>query len=161
MSAAPPDPERAVPPERLRHLPSWLVNHLAGRANRLLASRLGNLGLRTDYAVLASLHDTGPASQAALGRRLAIDRSDMVAVLNRLAQQGLAVRQPDAHDRRRNEVSITPAGRGALAELEAHIEHAQADLLEPLSAGQRQQLVQLLQLLVDHHHARAQSPPAS
>lgn len=160
MANGHPDPPPAVPPERLRRLPSWLVNHLAGRANRLFAARLGNLGQRTDYAVLASLHETGPASQAELGRRLAIDRSDMVAVLNRLGEQGLAVRQPDEHDRRRNEITITALGRRALAKLEKQVERAQDDLLEPLSAEQRRQLLELLQQLLDHHHGQSQAPPA-
>jgi DNA-binding MarR family transcriptional regulator len=158
VSSAHPELPPALPPERLRRLPSWLVNHLAGRANRLVAARLGGPGLRTDYALLASLHESGPASQAELGRRLGIDRSDMVAVVNRLEQQRLAVRQRDEHDRRRNEVTITPAGRRLLPKLEADVEQAQDDLLEPLSAGQRRQLIGLLQQLLDHHHRQ---PPAA
>lgn len=159
MSDSRPDPPPAVPPERLRRTPSWLFNHLAGRGNRLAAARLGNLALRTDYAVLASLHETGPGSQAELCRRLAIDRSDMVAVLNRLEEQGLAVRQADERDRRRNEITITAAGRRALARLGEQIERVQDDLLEPLSAGQRRQLLELLQQLLDHHHRQSQRRP--
>ena len=152
MPTGHPDPPPPAAPERLRRLPSWLVNHLAGRANRLMTARLGRLSLRTDYAVLASLHESGPASQAELGRRLAIDRSDMVAVLNRLEAQGHAVRRSDERDRRRNAITITATGRRLLAELEAQVELAQHDLLAPLSPEQRRELLALLQQLHDHHH---------
>ncbi|MCP9489215.1 MAG: MarR family transcriptional regulator [Solirubrobacteraceae bacterium MAG38_C4-C5] len=147
------------PPERLSRLPSWLINHLTGRANRLVAARLGRAGLRTDYALLASLQEFGPLSQAELGRRLAIDRSDMVAWLNRLEGQGLIRRAPNPDDRRRNAITITAAGTRALDRLEKLVEEAQDDLLEPLSAAQRAELVTLLQQLLDFHHQRP-PPPA-
>jgi len=147
-----PDSPPAGPPDRLRRLPSWLLNHLTGRANRLVARRLGRPGLRTDYALLSTLEEFGPASQAELGRRLAIDRSDMVAVLNRLEDEGLAVRKRNESDRRRNAITITASGRQALTDLERLVEAAQDELLEPLSAAQRRELVALLQQLVEHRH---------
>ncbi|MEV4420544.1 MarR family transcriptional regulator [Patulibacter sp. NPDC049589] len=145
----------AEPPERLRRLPSWLLNHLALRANRLVAARIEHGGRRGDYAVLASLEETGPASQAELARRLAIDRGDLVGLLNRLHDERLAERRPDPDDRRRNVVTITAAGRRALAVLERDVEAAQDDLLAPLSAEQRSDLMGLLGQMLDHHHADA------
>ncbi|MET7461172.1 MarR family transcriptional regulator [Nonomuraea sp. NPDC005501] len=59
------------------------------------------------YAVLASLQEHGPGSQATLSRRTGIYRSDMVGVLNELAERGLVERMPDPDDRRRNVITIT------------------------------------------------------
>ncbi|HEX8861054.1 MAG TPA: MarR family transcriptional regulator [Actinomycetes bacterium] len=64
---------------------------------------------RYHHRLLAALEEFGPASQAALGRRTGIDRSDVVAALNDLAGRGLVHRSPDPADRR-NTIAITPAG---------------------------------------------------
>ncbi|ORI17328.1 MarR family winged helix-turn-helix transcriptional regulator [Rhodococcus sp. 1168] len=132
------------PPERVRRLPSWVLNHVAMRANRVVASRLEHSGRRSDYAVLASLEESGPASQADLARRLAIDRGDLVGILDRLTEEGLAHRDPDTMDKRRNVITVTAAGRGKLTQLDAEIEAAQEDLLAPLDPSERELLMELL-----------------
>jgi DNA-binding MarR family transcriptional regulator len=139
-------------PARLRALPSWLLNQAALRAQRLVADGLGAVGAhRSHYAVLTALAEFGPDSQAALGRRCGIDRSDMVALVNDLAGDRLVDRQPDADDRRRNVITITPAGRRHLRMLDSVVARVQDALLEPLSAGERDQLVALLRRVVEHH----------
>jgi DNA-binding MarR family transcriptional regulator len=60
------------------------------------------------------LEEFGPASQASLGRRTSMDRSDVVAALNDLARDGLVRRSPDPADHRRNVITITPAGAARL-----------------------------------------------
>lgn len=137
--------------ERLWGLSSWLLNNVASRANRLVADRLGRPGLRTKYAVLAGLEEFGPISQAELGRRLGIDRGDLVSVLNELEQENLALRKPDETDRRRNAIHLIPEGCSVLHELDVRVNEAQDALLEPLSANERAQLNRLLQRLAEHH----------
>ncbi len=79
-----------VAPARLRALPSWLLNQSAIPANRLVTDRFAEVDARRyHYAVLAALAELGPHSQAALGRRCGIDRSDMVAAVNELAERGI------------------------------------------------------------------------
>jgi MarR family transcriptional regulator, lower aerobic nicotinate degradation pathway regulator len=140
-----------TPSKRLWGLSTWLLNNVAGRGNRLVAERLGRPGLRTKFAVLAGLAEFGPNSQAGLGRQLGIDRGDLVSVLNELEREGLALRQPDETDRRRNTIRITAEGSEALAKLGGLVDDAQDALLDPLSAAERRQLNQLLQRLVEHH----------
>jgi DNA-binding MarR family transcriptional regulator len=140
---------------RLRNLPSWLVNQVAIAGNRLVAEGLATVGRRRHhYALLAALDEAGPASQADLSRRIMIDRSDMVATVNELGDQRLVERAPDPTDRRRNVVTITPTGRKRLRELDRLVAGAQDELLEPLSAKERAQLIRLLTRVVDHHAAR-------
>jgi DNA-binding MarR family transcriptional regulator len=99
--------------------------------------------------VLVALSDDGPLSQAELGRRLAIDRSDVAAIAAELEQRALLERTRDDRDRRRNVVTITPAGEAALARMDKAIEHAQARLLAPLSNAEQRQLSELLGRLIE------------
>jgi DNA-binding MarR family transcriptional regulator len=153
-------PEAA--PARLRAQPSWLINQVALPANRLVAERLASVGARRyHYALLAALDELGPQSQAEFSRRTAIDRSDMVEIVNELTEQGLVDRSPDATDGRRNVITITTAGRRHLRKLDRLLAGAQDQLLGPLSAHERDELVALLVRLVEHHAAGERDGGAS
>ncbi len=137
------------PPRRLQHLPSWLAAQVARRAQRLVEEALARDGARRQhFVVLTSLAEQGPASQAALGRRLWIDRSDLHAILNELESSGQVARVRDETDRRRNVVALTRAGRAALARLDKRVDQAQEELLAPLPAADRRELHRLLERLV-------------
>ncbi|MCK2218614.1 MarR family transcriptional regulator [Actinomadura sp. ATCC 31491] len=145
----------ATPPQRLRTLPSRLANHAALTANRIVDHALAQGGVRRyHYALLATLEEFGPASQAALGRRTGIDRSDVVATVNDLAERHLLQRTPDPEDRRRNVITITAAGREQLAHLDRLLAAAQDDFLAPLTPADRRTLIGLLTRLADHHDNR-------
>jgi DNA-binding MarR family transcriptional regulator len=139
------------PPERMRRLPSWLASELARRGATLVGESLAREGARRQhFAVLTSLAEQGAASQAAIGRRLWIDRSDLHALLNELERDGLVARVRDPDDRRRNIVTLTTAGKTALRRLDKRIDAAQTALLEPLSAADRRELISLLERVVAH-----------
>ncbi|MGP3960977.1 MarR family winged helix-turn-helix transcriptional regulator [Nonomuraea sp. 3N208] len=139
-------------PQRLRTLPSRLTNHAALIANRIVDQALAQAGVRRyHYALLAALEEFGPASQAALGRRTGIDRSDMVATVNDLAERQLVKRAPDPEDRRRNIITITAAGRSQITHLDRLLAAAQDEFLAPLPAADRRDLIDLLTRLVDRH----------
>jgi len=137
------------PPERLRRLPTWLTAEAARRGRRLVDTSLAQDGARRQHiTVLTSLSEQGPTSQAELGRRLSIDRSDLHALLGELERDGIVTRVRDEQDRRRNVVMLTRAGQSVLAQLDMRIDAAQDALLEPLSAGERRELSRLLQKLL-------------
>jgi DNA-binding MarR family transcriptional regulator len=139
-------------PARLRGKPTWLISQVDTHAHRLLTERLATAGARGyHYRLLAALQEFGPASQASLGRRTAMDRSDVVATVNDLASGGYARRSPDPADHRRNVITITPAGAARLERLDELLAGVQEDLLAPLSPGERDQLARLLSRLLDHH----------
>jgi len=143
-------------PARLRSKASWLINKIAPHAHRLLAEGLAPVdGRGYHLAVLAALAEYGPASQASVGQRCGIDRSDTHAVVNELAGQGLVVRAPDLQDRRRNVVTVTPAGLKRLEQLDEVARQVQDSLLVALSPTERRQLVELLGRVFDSH----QTPP--
>jgi DNA-binding MarR family transcriptional regulator len=145
-------------PARLREKASWLLNQVAVPANRLVAEGLAQAGVRRHhYALLAALDEVGPASQADLSRRTAIDRSDMVAAVDDLVARGDVERAPDPTDRRRNVVSLTPAGRRHLRHLDRLLTDVQEDILAPLPPGDRATLVRLLTTLATHHAPASRS----
>ena len=121
-------------------------------AHRLLTGKLATAGSRGyHYRLLAALQEFGPASQARLGRRTGMDRSDVVAAVNELVGRGLADRSPDPADGRRNIITITPAGTAHLRRLEELLDDVQNELLAPLSPAERQQLIRLLTRVLEHH----------
>lgn len=79
--------------------------------------------------------------------------------LNELADQGLAKRSVDPVDRRRNVITITPAGTKRLLALDDGMAEVQDKLLAPLSATQRQTLVGTLTRVLEHHTASCAKIP--
>ncbi|MFF0471174.1 MarR family winged helix-turn-helix transcriptional regulator [Micromonospora zamorensis] len=146
------DPVAPQSPAGLRSTPTWLLNQTAAHAARLLSEGFAAHDLRGyHYRLLTALAEDGPASQADLGRRCAIDRSDVVAAINDLAGRGLVVRAPDPADRRRNVISITDVGADEAQRLGDTVDSVQRDLLAPLSATEREHLTRLLTRLLAHH----------
>lgn len=142
--------DNATTPERLRSLPSRLLNLAAGNAQRLVGERLAAVGSRNwHYATLAALEEFGPDSQSGLSSRTGIYRSDVVTIVNELAARGFVVRGPDPADRRRNAIALTDEGRRHLAHLDVLIADAQAELLAPLSERDRAELVRILTVIVE------------
>ncbi|MEU7553492.1 MarR family transcriptional regulator [Streptomyces sp. NPDC044571] len=129
----------------IQSLPSWLAGRVAARGRGLVAEALAAEGLKLPHhAVLAATAEYGPLAQADLGRRLAVDPKDLVGILNHLESAGLVVRAPDPADRRKNAVTVTPAGTAALARCAALAEAANAELLAPLTPAERDTLMALL-----------------
>lgn len=83
--------------------------------SRRLDRRLAELRLRTrEFGLLLLLRQGGRLSQRALGQAMNVDRSTMVACLDRLEAAGYVRRRAHPADRRVNWVAMTAAGRGAL-----------------------------------------------
>jgi DNA-binding MarR family transcriptional regulator len=130
-------------------MPSWLVGQTSHRAQTLVSEALAQERMRRQhFTVLTSLAEQGEASQAALGRRLWIDRSDLHAIVGELELDGLIARVRDPKDRRRNVVTITTSGKATLRRLDALVDRAQRELLAPLSASERRELIRLLERLI-------------
>ena len=87
------------------------------RAMRMAATETQSaLGISAaQLFVLARLAGADALSINQLAARTLTDRSSVAAVVDRLAERGLAERSPSPRDRRRAEVRITAAGRELLA----------------------------------------------
>ncbi|MDY0815132.1 MarR family winged helix-turn-helix transcriptional regulator [Kitasatospora purpeofusca] len=139
------DPDPASPLQHIQSLPTWLVGRVAARGRGMVADAIAAQGLKLmQHAVLAATAEYGPVTQADLGRRLSVDPKDMVGILNHLQDEGLVLRSPHPSDRRKNAVTVTPAGAAVLTRCGALAEAANAELLAPLTADERKQLMALL-----------------
>jgi DNA-binding MarR family transcriptional regulator len=69
-----------------------------------------------ERSALSLLERTGPAASSALARQAQITAQSMGATLAALRERGLVERQPDPQDGRRAVLSVTEAGRKALAD---------------------------------------------
>lgn len=135
-------------PNRLSGTVVWLLGRASLRAHRTVQERLAAHGIRKwHYGVLATLFEFGPGTQAQIGRRLGVDRSDMVAILNDLEREGYVHRAPDPADRRRNTVTLTEPGRTALAGFDQVVAATDDELLGHLSAADRADLERILRTL--------------
>ena len=131
--------------QRVNGLPTWLLSRANARAQEILHGAFGRLGVRGYHVrVLAALDEFGPMSQAELGRRTGVDRSDIVATVNDLAARAFVSRTPDPDDRRQNVVAITGPGTAMLGRLDVALAEVQEALLEPLSERELAALVRLL-----------------
>lgn len=130
---------------RIRGQPTWLLNRANVRAQQIMHDAFAREGVRGyHFRLLAALDEFGPASQADLGRRTGIDRSDIVATVSDLVAGGLASREPDPDDRRRNIIAISGRGVETLHRLDAVLAAVQDAVLEPLSDRERATLTRLL-----------------
>jgi len=91
-----------------------------------------------------------PASQQHAAKRLGVDRTTMVTVLDTLQGKGLVSRRPDAEDRRRNVVELTDAGLDLLRQATRASDGAERALLTPLNSQDARQLRDALQHVVTH-----------
>ncbi|MGW0801958.1 MarR family winged helix-turn-helix transcriptional regulator [Nonomuraea sp. NPDC002799] len=150
--------DEQVTPAPLRLLPSRMLSLVAMQADRLVSEGLAGADARKwHYAALVALREAGPVSQAGLSRLTGIYRSDLVSVINELAERGFVERAADPDDRRRNVITITTPGRRHLRRLHELIDSLQDDLLAPLTGPEREQLTGLLARLLAHHSPRGAS----
>ena len=88
-------------------------------------------------------------SQAELGRKTGIDRSDVTSALTELESRNLIERSADPEHKRRKIVTITAEGVEQLLKLDKVIDGIQDEFLAPLTAAQRRQFITLVSRLVD------------
>lgn len=113
----------------------------SSRANKALATL--DLKVR-EYSALAMACEEQPPTQRDLSRYLALDPSQIVAIVDNLQQRGAVERQPDPRDRRSKIVVATEAGRELRDTARGLSAAADDESLTMLSSAERRQLHTLL-----------------
>jgi MarR family transcriptional regulator, lower aerobic nicotinate degradation pathway regulator len=96
------------------------------------------------HAILALLDEGSRETQGAIAEALGYDKGQLVGLLDELEGDKLIERRRDTVDRRRQTVTITPAGRKTLERLRALSAEIEDEFLAPLSASERKELHDLL-----------------
>jgi len=124
---------------------AYLFKHAERLMSELHAEALAPFDIHgRDLGVLLVIERFEPASQQQVAQRLGVDRTTMVAIIDSLEAKGVIARRPDAEDRRRNVVELTPAGQDILRQATAASDAAEAELLASLSPEEGEQLRDLL-----------------
>jgi DNA-binding MarR family transcriptional regulator len=128
----------------------YLLKHAHLRHAELTAAAMAPHGISgRECAVLVAVDDQVPQSQQEVARRLAVDRTTMVALIDELEAKGLVERRPAADDRRKNVVALTDPGRETLARALRATEEAEREFLARLSAGDAATFRRLLRVVAD------------
>ena len=102
------------------------------------------------FGLLAIIGQHPGQAQSRLAESISVQRSSLVAIIDRLAAEGLVERRPSATDRRVNAVWLTALGERVLAELTARAEAEEARLTAGMSPAERAALVRLLGQVIDN-----------
>jgi DNA-binding MarR family transcriptional regulator len=97
-----------------------------------------------EFALLRTVAAREGQSQQAIGERLAIPASRMVAFVDALEARGLLERRQNLHDRRARALHLTKAGRNLLGRAFALAAGHERDVCAELSDVEREQLLDLL-----------------
>lgn len=118
-----------------------LVNMLSARSVAVSAPQ----GLPTGTLTILSLIAANPgSSQTALARKAGVAKSGLVNIVDQLEANGLAARDRSSTDRRRNSLSVTPAGEAMIQTLFSAVDPEEAPIREALGSEDFAQLLVLL-----------------
>jgi DNA-binding MarR family transcriptional regulator len=123
----------------------FTISSLGYEIARRFREMLEPLGLEPrEFALLRSIGAEEGLSQQAIGARLRIAPSRMVAFVDALEARGLVERRLNAEDRRTRALHLTDAGRDLIGRAVAVAAGHERALCDGLSADEREQLLALL-----------------
>jgi MarR family transcriptional regulator, lower aerobic nicotinate degradation pathway regulator len=96
------------------------------------------------FSVLAFLWKEDGLSQAELSEKSQIDRTTMVGLIDRLADEGLVERKPVENDRRAYSIQLTKKGRSLEGELCEIADDIIRQFTSPLTEKEKLELARLL-----------------
>lgn len=155
--------------------PANMSKHLAGSAAELdfgmlhglvgYHLRLAQVALFRDFNESLAEFDVTPGlfgalvvvdanpglKQNELARAVQLDRSTVVAVVDKLEARKLVERRPSPSDRRSNALWLTPAGGALLKQMKRRVAAHEKRLVKHLSPAERDTLVGLLQKIFPEH----------
>lgn len=132
-----------------RHAPGHLIRRAHQLAVAVFMEETAEFGVTpVQFAILNALVEDPGEDQVTLAGKVAFDAATFGSVIGRLEAKGWVRRKPDAQDRRRKLLWVTPEGERAAQAMKRAVAKTQTRILAPLEPGERDQLVRLLDKLV-------------
>jgi DNA-binding MarR family transcriptional regulator len=105
----------------------------------------GPLGLRpVEFTILQLVKENSGVTPSKLAKALAMTAPAITTWLDRMAQRGTLLRERSSTDRRAQSLHVTPEGEQLVSQALALLLQTERALLEGLSEGERQILLELL-----------------
>lgn len=124
---------------------AFLLSQVGAHASARFAERLEPLGLKPPHSgILFVIEQADGLSQQALGEKLGMFPSRLVAILDELQKRGLVERRDNAADRRSYALYLTKAGRQTLQQIRHVGQEHQDALCAALNQAERAQLAGFL-----------------
>lgn len=117
-------------------------------ADRRTRNRVGLTTSQFAVLFVLSQHDGQPISEIA--KRLAMGKSSLTGLIDRMVERGLLSRSTSPVDGRVTHIHLRAEGRVLLAEGKQETKHFNAALLEPFSEHEQEVIGRFLTHLVDH-----------
>ncbi|SAI70981.1 marR family transcriptional regulator [Bordetella ansorpii] len=160
LNARPPaqDDDGDVAREVLWERPGFLVRRLNQIHYAMFFEECHSQNITpVQYGVLTALSLLPWMDQTEIGMDVGLDRTTTADVIKRLQERGLLERRVNPEDKRSRQAKLTKAGAKIVEELHEGMARAQARLLEPLNARNREVFMRLLGILVEsnNHYGRA------
>jgi len=149
--------DRTVPP--VRRIPLALARRFFQICTTAAAESVGAAGLTPlEFAVMAYVNrlvGEPDIDQISLAARLGIDRNSTSLLVERLEAKGLLERRVNGADRRARLLRLTPSGERLHRQLYSRAFAGQQRILAPLSAAERETLLDLLVRVIESNRALA------
>ncbi|MET8468202.1 alpha/beta fold hydrolase [Streptomyces sp. NPDC006422] len=150
---SPSTPDRSdgvATPDELSHAPGFLARRLH---QAYLAAWLHDVDATLtgpQFAVLQITGENPGCDQRSIAALAALDTSTMADVARRLENRGLLSRTPSPADARRKLLNLTDEGRATVHDANLRARKLDEELLRPIPAEQRADVLRHLAVLADH-----------
>ena len=132
------------------HAPGHLIRRAQQVAVALFADQLAAFDVTpVQFALMNALIDTPGTDQVTLAARVALDAATSGSVISRLEAKGWIRREASPQDRRRKLLWLTTQGKKAVMAMAPQVAEVQSLILQPLTAPEQQQFLDLLAKLVN------------
>ena len=140
-------------------MPGHLIRRVQQISSALFLDECGSFDLTSvQFAALKTIQSHPRIDATRLTSLIAIDRSTLGSVLERLEKKGWVVRSSSPTDKRAKLLSLTPAGREVLKQVMPAVRRVQKRLVAPLAASDREAIVRLLLQIAEAHHHLLPAP---
>lgn len=142
-------------------MPGNLIRRLHQISTSVFAERTKELGVditAPQFAALMILSDHKAIDQATLAGMIALDRTTIGGVIERMLAKDWLTRSTSQIDRRAKVLELTAKGQTLLAQLKPIVHDMQKDILPGLSADERDTFIRLAQKAAETGNTLSRAP---